>query len=267
MTTRIQLFVAVAASSLAAATLVAQPPALPEVPRGVLLALHFQKDPAAPGTHLAEYSKRSQEVAGIAHLVVGKNAELPTGLKPLPDEEGTLRKKYAPAGDAIVLVDAAGQEVARVQPAAASFDQFASTVSKATFREAQGHYNLPEDRLAIQGYDTVSYHRGDPAAGSDQITSKWQDITYRFASAENRALFAADPMKYAPAYGGWCATAMADGDKVVIDPKNYKVTDGRLFLFYKGIWGNAIKDWNKDEAGLTVKADSSWAATSGEKAK
>ena len=81
---------------------------------------------------------------------------------------------------------------------------------------------------------------------------------YRFASAASRDKFNVDPTRYLPAYGGWCATAMAKGDKVEIDPKNFKVTNGRLFLFYKGLFGNALNDWNKDEAGLTVMADSHW---------
>ena len=66
------------------------------------------------------------------------------------------------------------------------------------------------------------------------------------------------PEKYLPAYGGWCATAMARGEKVQIEPSSFKVTNGRLFLFYNGLFGNAIKDWNKDESALTVKADAQW---------
>ena len=57
---------------------------------------------------------------------------------------------------------------------------------------------------------------------------------------------------------------MADGKKVEIDPKNYKITNGRLFLFFKAWYANAINDWNKDEKNMTTKADAAWKKISGE---
>ena len=51
---------------------------------------------------------------------------------------------------------------------------------------------------------------------------------------------------------------MAKGEKVEVDPKNFKVAGGRVFLFYKSLFGNALSDWNKDEPGLTAKADEHW---------
>ena len=89
-------------------------------------------------------------------------------------------------------------------------------------------------------------------------------MKYHFASEENRALFAANPEKYLPTYGGWCATAMAKGKKVEIDPANFKVTNGRLFLFYNGLFANARSDWDKDEPAQTSKADANWKRISGE---
>jgi len=45
--------------------------------------------------------------------------------------------------------------------------------------------------------------------------------------------FKANPEKYEPAYGGWCAYAMGEnGEKVKIDPETYKIIEGKLFLFY-----------------------------------
>ena len=123
---------------------------------------------------------------------------------------------------------------------------------------AKDHDNVGKDHLAVQGYDVVSYFSGKPTSGDARITATHGGHTYRFSSEENRKAFAAAPDKYAPQYGGWCATAMAKGDKVEIDPKTFKVTNGRLFLFYNGFWGNALKDWNVDEAGLTRKADTQW---------
>ncbi len=119
--------------------------------------------------------------------------------------------------------------------------------------------NVGSDHLGLKGYDPVSYFSGKPAPGKTEITAEHQGILYRFANDENRQKFAASPEQYAPAYGGWCATALAkDGSKVDIDPNSYKVTGGRLYLFYKGFWGSAIDDWVKDEPANIVKADKSW---------
>ena len=125
-------------------------------------------------------------------------------------------------------------------------------------------YNVAADKLAIAGYDPVSYFKGGPAEGKKEFTTQLDGIFYRFANADNKKAFDAEPQKYKPAYGGWCATAMAEGKKVEIDPKNYKITNGRLFLFFKAWYANAINDWNKDEKGMTAKADAAWKSISGE---
>lgn len=127
------------------------------------------------------------------------------------------------------------------------------------------HYNLDADGLALQGHDPVAYFTQNKALkGSKEFSAAHGGVVYWFASADNRALFTASPAKYLPTYGGWCATAMAKGEKVEIDPQNFKVTNGRLFLFYKGLWGNARKDWDKDEAAQTTKADGHWKRIAGE---
>jgi len=130
---------------------------------------------------------------------------------------------------------------------------------------AVAQYNLGADRLALQGYDPVAYiKQGRAVKGSKSITAEHNGVTYWFATDADRKLFTESPGKFLPAYGGWCATAMAKGEKVEVDPTNFKVTNGRLFLFYKAFYANAIKDWNKDEAALTVKADAHWKKISGE---
>ena len=117
----------------------------------------------------------------------------------------------------------------------------------------------------ISGYDPVAYFTdGQPVKGSGYHVAQHDGVTYTFASKEHKRMFEANPGKYVPAYGGWCATAMAKGEKVEIDPTNFKVTNGRLFLFYKAFYANAIKDWNKAEAALTARADAHWKKISGE---
>lgn len=122
------------------------------------------------------------------------------------------------------------------------------------------HANLDASRVILKGYDPVSYFDGKPVAGKESLTVDRSGVVYRFANESNRKKFQESPEKFIPTYGGWCATAMADGGrKVDIDPLNYKITDGRLFVFYKGWLGNALNDWNKDEKGNRAKADAEWA--------
>ena len=116
-----------------------------------------------------------------------------------------------------------------------------------------------EKGVILKGYDPVSYFKGGhPVKGKTDIKSDLNGVTYLFSSKENQAEFLKDPKKYEPTYEGWCATAVASGSKVDIDPENYKVTNGRLFLFYKGWKGDAKKTWNEDEGGNIKKADMNW---------
>lgn len=113
--------------------------------------------------------------------------------------------------------------------------------------------------IAIYGYDPVSYFDGKPTEGTADFQNQHNGITYLFSSKENEEKFLKNPEMYEPAYGGWCAYAMGvDGSKVKVDPKTYKITNGRLFLFYNFKGTNTLVPWNSDESGLTQKADQYW---------
>jgi len=172
---------------------------------------------------------------------------------------------------ALVLLDPAGKEVFRYVGKSnadrLAYEQFIAKLVELQAKPAAAlaHYNLGADKVALSGYDPVGYLTQNKALkGRKEINSPHRGVTYYFATDENKKLFLASPEKYLPTYGGWCATAMAKGEKVEIDPTNFKVTNGRLFLFFKAFYANAIKDWNKDEANLTVKADANWKKVSGE---
>ena len=125
----------------------------------------------------------------------------------------------------------------------------------------RAHLNL-EKGIALSGYDPVSYFSGKPAKGFEGISAEHGGAKYLFATDEHRKTFKANPVKFLPAYGGWCAYAMADGKKVEVDPMNYQIKDGRLFLFFKSrIWGDTLPKWNKDEARLFPAAESHWDQT------
>lgn len=107
---------------------------------------------------------------------------------------------------------------------------------------------------AIDGYDTVAYFtQNKPVEGSKTHQIKWRDANWFFANAENKALFEANPEKYAPQYGGWCAYAMSDeGRTVRIDPDAFHISEGKLYLNYsKGVQ----KRWFEDKLENIKQAD------------
>lgn len=134
---------------------------------------------------------------------------------------------------------------------------------------ATAQWNLDaKSRLAITGYDPVAYFPeagGVAKEGLASITSDYKGAIYRFATAENKAKFDANPAKFEPAYGGWCAWAMQDGEKVEVDPKSFIVRGGRLFLFFNGFFADTKAKWSKgDHNAEATKADGKWTGLSGE---
>ena len=87
---------------------------------------------------------------------------------------------------------------------------------------------------ALKGYDTVSYFQGDgvPVKGSKEFKTEYKGANWYFASQENLDLFLADPEKYAPQYGGYCAWAAAKGTLAKGEPLVYDLYEGKLYLNY-----------------------------------
>ena len=113
--------------------------------------------------------------------------------------------------------------------------------------------------LAIRGYDPVAFFKdGTPIEGSKEFELTWKEAKWRFASAENRDLFEADPERYAPQYGGYCAWAVAQGSTASVDPKNaWEIVEGKLYLNYNK---DIQEKWAKDIHGNIAKADANWPA-------
>lgn len=114
--------------------------------------------------------------------------------------------------------------------------------------------------IANHGYDVVSYIKSNKAMkGDKKYFVQNESSTYYFSSVENKNLFKANPEKYLPVYGGWCAYAMGkDGSLVDINPETFKVINGKTYLFYNKFVTNTLNDWNKDEKNLKLKADKNW---------
>jgi len=92
-------------------------------------------------------------------------------------------------------------------------------------------YNVDSDNVAIHGYDTVAYFtEGKPVKGADEFEQVWEDTRWQFASATNRELFKANPERYAPQFGGYCAGGLSAGEYANGDPEVWTIVDGKLYL-------------------------------------
>jgi len=110
--------------------------------------------------------------------------------------------------------------------------------------------------VAIHGVDPVAYFTdGKPVEGSKQFSYEWKGANWLFASAEHRDLFAQDPEKYAPQYGGYCAYAVAKNSTADIEPDAWTIRDGKLYLNYNA---DIQKKWLEDPDGYIAKADAYW---------
>jgi hypothetical protein len=118
-----------------------------------------------------------------------------------------------------------------------------------------------QDSFVLKGFDAVAYfQQGKAIPGNNNFTYKWQDVNWRFSTAENRNLFIKNPEKYAPQYGGFCAWAVSRGYTAPIDPNAWKIVDGKLYL---NVNLDTQKRWEKDIPGNIQKADQNWPGIAG----
>ena len=116
--------------------------------------------------------------------------------------------------------------------------------------------NVNDEKLALEGYDPVSYFSGkEPIKGKPEFKAVWEKATYHFSSEENRDSFKTNSEKYAPQYGGYCSYAMSLDALSPVDPKVYKVVKDKLYLQHNE---KAQKLWMPDHEGNIKKADGYW---------
>lgn len=140
----------------------------------------------------------------------------------------------------------------------------AAAVLPAAFAHAKDApvYTGTFSSLAVGGYDPVAYFsEGRPVKGDRQFTLKHLGAEWRFASAANRDAFAADPQKFAPQYGGYCAWAVSQGYTASGDPQHWRIVRGKLYLNYDA---EVQKKWEADIPGFIAKADRQWPAVLGQ---
>jgi len=129
---------------------------------------------------------------------------------------------------------------------------FAGLTAGAAMADGAIYTGIFNDR-AVDGYDAVAYFTsGKPVKGNKKFQIDYKGAEWRFASKANMELFQANPDKYAPQYGGYCAWAMARGHTASGDPKQWAIVDGKLYLNYDA----KIKaKWDVDRPGFIAKAD------------
>ena len=110
---------------------------------------------------------------------------------------------------------------------------------------------------ALNGYDTVAYFTEQRAvAGSDKFTTQYKGADWHFTSQQHLDMFLAEPEKYAPQYGGYCAWAVsANKGFASSDPKQWAIVDGKLYLNYN----KSVKQkWDDDRHLHITQADENW---------
>ena len=131
-----------------------------------------------------------------------------------------------------------------------------AVTAPAAYADKDPVYTGRFSNLALQGYDTVAYFtEGEATKGDSDFKTTYEGAEFRFASQENLDLFLAEPAKYAPQYGGYCAWAVAQGYTAKGDARRWAIVDGKLYLNYNK---KVQADWDADRTGFISSANENW---------
>lgn len=126
----------------------------------------------------------------------------------------------------------------------------------AAFADKAPVYTGTFSNVAVEGHDAVAYFtEGKPVKGSKTFKTTYNGAEFRFATAENLATFEAEPAKYAPQYGGYCAWAVSQGYTAKGDADHWAIVDSKLYLNYNK---KVQETWNEDRPGFIASADTEW---------
>lgn len=121
--------------------------------------------------------------------------------------------------------------------------------------QAQHKYSIAPGELAFYGNDLVSYYDNKVLKGKSDFEYNYDGLKLQFANQANLNKFKANPEKYLPEYGGWCAIALANGNLVQPDFNHYKVQNGELLFFEVRAFFNGKTAWERDPAINKIVAD------------
>jgi YHS domain-containing protein len=124
-------------------------------------------------------------------------------------------------------------------------------------RRTGREFNTLYAGLGIKGYDPVAYFTdGVATPGRQEFMYEWGGVKWLFASREHRDAFSANPMKYAPQYGGFCAWGVSQGKLFDVDPeRGWKIVDGKLYMNFNS---EILATWSQDIPGFVRAADTKW---------
>ena len=129
-------------------------------------------------------------------------------------------------------------------------------ISIPVFGQNKTLLNLDKQGIAIQGYDPVAFFtQNRPVKGRPEFESKYNGARYLFASAEDKSTFDANPAKYEPQFGGFCAYAASQNHTAPVKIEAFQIVNGRLLMQYDLDIRNKF---NKDTQGNLEKADKNW---------
>ncbi len=124
------------------------------------------------------------------------------------------------------------------------------------FADQRPIYTGFASNVGVSGYDVVAYFTdGRPVRGTTQFRINHQGAEYRFASAAHLAAFRANPARYLPQYGGYCAWAVSQGYTASANPNNWRIVDGKLYLNYNT---EVQQRWERDIPGFIRSANTNW---------
>lgn len=111
-------------------------------------------------------------------------------------------------------------------------------------------------KKAIKGYDTVAYFTQNEAVkGVNEFKTEYKGAEWLFSSQENLDLFLAEPTKYEPQYGGYCAYAVAKNSTASIKPELFTIHNDKLYLNYN----SKVNDvWQDNRQEYIKLADQNW---------
>ena len=112
------------------------------------------------------------------------------------------------------------------------------------------------DNVALDGYDPVSYFTSAKAAKGDPgHAHAYKGLQWHFESDENLEMFRDDPELYTPAFGGFCADALADGELVLSTPEYWYIHNGKLYLFEDE---DAKQEWFREISSVLPAGLAQW---------
>ena len=131
-----------------------------------------------------------------------------------------------------------------------------ATLALPVFAQTKSLLNLDQAGVAIQGYDPVAFFTDKkPVKGDQKFLLKHDGAIYFFASKEHKDAFKAEPEKYVPGFGGYCAYGVSRNKLVEIDVDAFQIVDGKLLLQYSQ---GVRDDFNEDTKGNLAKAGANW---------